>query len=170
MNIDIPRKEVYDRLRGRLMLEMHRLDLDVVELPGQLLEAISCEVEAMNARDVAKNVLEFVRAQEMTRLRDILVIDENQKPIKRTESQFKELCELEDVVQQAVADLETAKYVYELWRGLTESLREKSNSLKRINELTIAGYITPGSLHMQAREAIGANRKPLTRATIAKEN
>jgi hypothetical protein len=166
MSTDIPNKATYDRLRGRLQVEPHNIDRDVIELPSQLLEAITCEVEAMNVRDVAKNVLEFVRAQEMTRLRDVLVIDENQKPLKRTEGQFKELCELEDAVQQAVADLETAKYVYELWRGLTESLREKSNSLKRLNELTIAGYITPSSLHEQRREAMGANRKPLTRASL----
>jgi hypothetical protein len=154
----------YNRLRGLLIIDMKKLDDEVIQLPGLMLESIECEVEAMALRDNAKNRLSFLKSQESARLREVIVIDASKKeptPRKRTEGELNELTEISDVVQEAQGEYEEAKFEYELWRGVTEGLRTKASSLKRLNELTVCGYISPTSLHQDTRAAINATRKPI---------
>ena len=154
-------QEIYDRLRGRLIVNMRRIDDEVIELPGQINEAIACEAHAMAVRDNAKNRLSFLTSQEQARLRNVVVYESENKPRKRTESEIKELAEICDPVQEAAAELDNANYELKLWTGITEGLRSKASSLKRLNELTVAGYISPSSFHTEQRAEMAARRKPI---------
>jgi hypothetical protein len=158
-------KDRYDQIRAKLIINMHSLDDEVVQLPGLLNEAIEHEALAMAMRDNAKNRLSFIVAQTQAHLRDVVVYDENNKIKKRTESEYKELAEISDPVQEAQGEHETFCFEYNLWRGLTEGLRMKASSLKRLNELTVCGYITPSSQrneqHMTDRAQIAQKRKPI---------
>lgn len=153
----------YRRLRGRLSINPMALDEELIDMPQLVQEAAEYTAEALQVRDNCKNRLDFITAQVGARLREVPVSEDGGKPKARTEGAVAEQRLLDDGVQEAIAELEMCKYDLALWQGLHDGLKEKSSSLKRIAELTVAGYLTPGQVYQNRREELAQQRGGSTR-------
>lgn len=155
----------YRRLRGKLGIDQLRIDEELMEQPGLVMEAAENLAEALQIRDNCKHRLDIITATEAMRLREVPVSDDGKAPKKRTESQVMEEKSLAASVEEANSELELAKYDLALWNGLFDALKEKSSSLKRVAELLISGYLTPAQVYQQRRAEMAEVRRPTAEIT-----
>lgn len=158
----ISNEEAYNRLRGRLALNPMALDEELQEMPQLVQEAAEMCANATLMRDNCKNRLDFELARVGARLREVPVSDDGKAPKARTEGAIAEQRLQDDGVQEILSELEDCKYDLALWSGIFDGLKEKSNSLKHIAQLTISGFLTPAEVYRNRREAMAETRKPLS--------
>lgn len=128
----------YDDMKAKLFIDTMRLDDELIQHPMLLLDVIELTADAMLMRDNAKNMVERITAEAALRFR---VPEKDGK--MPSEARISSMLPLDGQVKEAQIKYEDAKHNYNLWSGLAEAYREKGGSLKRIAELTIAGFLAP---------------------------
>lgn len=141
----------YNRLRARLTIDPTRLDDDLIQMPMDQMSAAECTSEAANMRDNAKDELERVVSDLARQLREA----DDKISEKRIDSETP----MFDVVIEAKTALRAAEFDYNLWRGLSDSLRTKSSSIDTISDLIKAGYMTPATIYKDRQEMIHQHRE-----------
>jgi hypothetical protein len=146
-------ENAYKRLRGKLVIDQLRIDEELSQVPILVMEAVENTAEAMHVRDNCKNRLDAISANVSTRLRN-MALSENGKERRRTEGAVSEETLLDDDVQNALGDLEVAKYDFALWNGLLEALRDKGSSCRRIGEMMVSGILTSAQVGQDRRQEL----------------
>lgn len=129
----------FDELKTKLFIDQLRMDEELVQHPMMLMTVNELTSDAMHAKDVLKARVDVITATAGAQLRGM--VGRDGKP--PSEARITSETPLVPAVQDAIAEYETAKHDYSLWSGLAEAYREKGGSLKRIAELTIAGFLAP---------------------------
>lgn len=147
----------YEGLKGRLKIDGMRLDDELIQQPVLLQTVIELAADALQIRDAAKHALDLAEADAAWRIRSIP--DENGK--LPAENKVTALIPLDREVKAATQELDECKHDLAYWQGLVDSFKEKGSSLKRIAELTIAGYLAPNAAYAERREEINRGRTKL---------
>ena len=129
----------YDELRSKLFIDAMRMDEELIQHPMILQTVTEFAADAMQIRDLLKSHVEVVTAETASRLRSVTGKDGKPPSEARIASELP----MFEAIRDAQAEYEAAKHDYNYWSGLVESYREKGGSLKRIAELTIAGFLAP---------------------------
>jgi len=144
--------ESFDRLKSRLGVDPLRLDEELIRMPAFIQEISERTAEALRARSVLEDNLKTIMAETANQIR----ASAEKKP---PEAQVDSLVLTEPDVQNAIKQLEQAKYEYSLWQGLMDAARTKSTSLKTFAELIISGYLTLDSIHAERRHELNEVRR-----------
>lgn len=131
----------YYELKSKLSIDIMALDDELMQHPMLIQDVNEYAARALNIRDTRKIGVELATAEAGWRLRV------PEKDLKMpSEAKISSLIPLDKNLQEAQAAYELAKFHYNYWSGLAEAYREKGGSLKRVSELTIAGFIAPNKV------------------------
>lgn len=142
----------YKALRSRLRIDALKLDEELIEHPMHLQTVVEYAADALQIRDATKSALDITIADAARRLR-------SETEEKLSDVKVASLLLLETDVKQASQELEDAKHDLAYWQGLADSYREKGSAMKRIAELTIAGYLAPNAAYTAQREEMAGKRR-----------
>jgi hypothetical protein len=131
----------FARLREHLRIGQFALDEELIRHPGILMECLERHIDAVQRRDAAEHRHKMEITIEMARLRDEVKPGEK----KPAETAIKEEALFGEEVLIARAALEEAQASVSYWQALCASMTSKGSSLKRLSELTVAGYLAPTS-------------------------
>lgn len=144
----------YQYLRKGLNIDSMRLDQELIEHPMRMMMVTEHASDALQLRDAAKHALDIITADAAQRLR-------NSGEEKLSEARITSLLPLDELVQQATTEYETTKHELAHWQGMVEAYREKGGSMKRIAELTIAGFLAPNAAYSKQKEELAVRRRPI---------
>jgi hypothetical protein len=135
-------------LRGKVSLDLLRLDENTETLPSLIQESGECAGYAMEIRDTLKEDLKFVYATEFSRLKS--------PPEGKTPSDVVTDNEViaSDAYQQKLKEYQEARLDAMIWQNLANSLDKKSFSINTSAQLIISGYITRDSIIERRRKEI----------------
>lgn len=148
----------YKALRAALHIDTMRLEQELIEHPARLQTIMEFAADALQLRDTAKAAYDIATADAAQHLRE----NANEK---FSEARIASLLPMVKSVQEASAVLDDAKHDLAYWQGLADATREKGGSLKRIAELTIAGYLAPNTAYQRQREELNERRRPIIKKT-----
>jgi hypothetical protein len=147
-------KRAYQDLRKGLTIDSMRLDQELIEHPMRVMMVTEHASDALQLRDAAKHALDITTADAAQRLR-------NSSEEKLSETRITSLLPLDELVQQATTEYELSKHELAYWQGMVEAYREKGSSMKRIAELTIAGFLAPNAAYSKQKEELAIRRRPI---------
>jgi len=150
------KQKTYESLRAALRIDMLRLDEELIEHPARLQDVIEIAADALQLRDEAKSSLDLCIADAAQTLR--LTSEE-----KLSEIRIASLVQLDTKVIEATREYEDAKHDLAYWQGLVDSTKEKGGALRRIAELTIAGYLAPNAAYTKQKEELAVKRRAVIR-------
>lgn len=142
-------EQAYAVFRSRLTIDMMRLDEDLINHPMLMQQAGEIAADALQIRDACNHDLAVVTAKEAQNLR---VADEDGKT--PSEARINSQVILSRRVKAARTALEDAQHDLDYWQIMVNAIREKGNSMKRIAELTIAGYLAPNAAYSERRSEL----------------
>ena len=131
----------YTALKANLRIDVMAMDDELIQHPSKLQRVCEIAADALQLRDAFKHQLEIEISEAAHRLR---VPDGAGK--FPAENKIASQVLLDRKVEGANADLEEANHDLRYWQSLVDSTKEKGSSLKRIAELTIAGYLAPNAI------------------------
>lgn len=145
-------EKAYKELRTRLRIDQMQLSEELSEQPMRFQTVIEYAADALQIRDACKNALDIQVADTARRLR-------SETDEKLSDAKVASLLLLEKDVKSATQELEDARHDLAYWQGLVDSYREKGSALKRIAELTVAGYLAPNAAYAERREELANKRR-----------
>ncbi len=151
------REAEYNSLKIHLRIDVMAMDDELIQHPSRLQEVCEIAADALQLRDAFKHQVEIETAEAARRLR---VPDADGKV--PAENKIASQVLLDKKVEVASAELEEANHDLRYWQSLVDSFKEKGSSLKRIAELTIAGYLAPNSVRRSEVSEIRKRGKALT--------
>lgn len=144
----------YARLRARLAIDPMQLDRELMELAPDVQSAAEYCAEAIQIRDALDHAVDVARAEAARKIR-ILASGSDKKP---SEAQIASEVPLDAKVEAAVQEHAEAKLDAALWQALVASFGEKGSSLRRVCEMTVAGFLTPATVYADRRAEMQAKR------------
>jgi hypothetical protein len=147
----------YAEVKRQLTIDPMALDDELMRYPMVLQEATEAAADAGMVRDAAKHEYDVAEADAAYRIRSI-VDDAGKSP---SEARVTTLVPLDAQVRLARQTLDECNHDLGYWRGLVDALREKGGALKKIAELTMAGYLAPNAAYVNRREEINRGRTKL---------
>lgn len=142
----------YNNLRRRLLPDPNRLTDELVEQPSLMQSAAEGAADAIQIRDAAKNGLTTITAGVADRIRRST--DE-----KIGVDKLNAMVALDPAVIDAQEEHEEAKHSAMYWSSLLDSYNDRGSSLRRIADMTVAGYLTPNAAYDRTREDMAAARR-----------
>lgn len=149
-------ERAYKHLKSELQIDQLRLDQDLIEHPARLMTVTEYAADALQLRDTAKHTLDITDADAAQRIR-------NSAEDKISEAKIAALLPLDEHVQNARQSLDEANHDVGLWQGLVRAYQEKGSAMKRIAELTIAGFLAPNAAYSARKEELHAGRRAIIR-------
>ena len=148
----------YGTLRAQLHINEMDVSAELVSHPSVLMDVLEVCTGAIRERDKVEQALSVAKAIVADELRMEKV--DGKAP---SEAQITSRILLDDRIVNAVAEVDKARSDVALWNALAEAMRFKGSSLKRLAELTVAGFIAPSAVHEKRREDLHAmRRRPTT--------
>jgi hypothetical protein len=141
-------EDEYMQLRNNLTIDPNNLDEALINIAMEQMQIIEYTAEASAALDAAK----FQQKQVVADVSEKIRQDPDNKGI--SETRVTALVPLYDEVSEANSFLIEAEQDHTLWRGLSDAVRTKSNSLRALAELTVSGYMTRDSVRVADRERL----------------
>ena len=135
-------------LRGKVSLDLMRLDENTETLPSLIQESGECAGYAMEIRDTLKEELEYVYAAEFSRLKS----PPEGKPPSDDVTNNAAIASV--VYQSKLKEYQEARLDAKIWQNLANSLDKKSFSINTSAQLIISGYITRDSIIERRRKEI----------------
>ena len=159
MPIYIFHEEDYVRLRDGLKkgIDELRLDDELLRQPASMQEVAEHCAGAVRDRDICKHDLILAEAEEANKLRRLT--DDNDKPF--SEARVNRELPLTKSVQKATAVMEDAEHSVRIWSALTGAYSDLGSAIRRIADLTTAGYLTPSSAMRDRRDDINELRQQM---------
>lgn len=151
MSPDMFAKEEYLRLKAALRTDLMKLDQELIEHPSNLQTAAEICAEAIRIRDALDHELSITKAMVAKLLR-------NGSDAKPSEAAITAQLPLNREVQKAENAYGDGKLDAAMWQALVKSMEEKGSNLRRVCEMTMAGYLTPASVYQERREEM--RRRP----------
>lgn len=148
-------EKMYADLKGQLAIDSMRLDEGLQRQPMLFQSVAEIAADALQIRDAAKNDLDIAKADAARRLRKDP--DENGKPL--AETRIASMLPLDKKVQEAQDLLSEAEHDLDYWQALVDAYNQRGSSLRRIAELTTAGYLTPNAAYKQRQEDMTGQRR-----------
>lgn len=142
----------YNQLRRRLLPDPNRLTEELIEQPSLMQSAAEGAADAIQIRDAAKNGLATITAGAAEHIRR--TIEE-----KLSEAKLASMVALDPDVIAAQEEHEEAKHSAMYWSSLLDSYNDRGSSLRRIADMTVAGYLTPNASYEKTREAMAEGRQ-----------
>jgi hypothetical protein len=155
----ISNEQLYNRLRGKVLISKTDLDTHLIEIGMLILECNEAVAESLMGRDAAKRDLDFITAnREMT-------IRASAAGGKITEAAIKTEITLSNDVQEAQAELDTCKHDFALWQGMVASLDAHQSALKALVQLAGQGYFSITSAATEIKQEMAEKRRIRMAAT-----
>lgn len=142
----------YNSLRRRLLPDPNRLTDELIQQPSLMQSAAEGAADAIQIRDAAKNGLATITAEAGNRIRST-------SEEKLSEAKLLALTLLDAEVINSQEEYEEAKHSAMYWSSLLDSFNDRGSSLRRIADMTTAGYLTPNASYEQAREKLAEGRQ-----------
>jgi hypothetical protein len=144
--------EAYEQLKGRLSLDLGRLDQHLVEQAQWTMDASEFAAHAAKEKDEMEQILQSTKAEAARRIR-------NATEKKPSESQIASELLLEEEVMDAAVEVNNALHKLALWRGLVDALKAKASSMKTAGELINSGYLSIKSVREDSRAELNRARR-----------
>lgn len=146
----------FANVKIHLHIDTADLETELVEHPMRLQAVTEIVADTMRIRDACSVAVKFETANAAERLR--VAGDDGKMP---SETKINSQVLFDPIVMSANEALAEAEHDLRYWSGMEKGYSEKGSSLKRISELTIAGYLAPNQARKQelkaAREAGTSN-------------
>lgn len=136
----------YSRLRAKLVIDPLDLDSALINLAMEQMDVAECVATASTIRDQCRFDKERIEADVAANMRN----SDTKISEKRIESEIV----LYDEVLNAHNRLVEADRDLALWKGLADSIRTKSSSIRAIADLIQAGYRTNTTLYNERKDTI----------------
>lgn len=130
----------YDELTQKLLISLLEIDKELMHGAQLVQQCAELSADANSQEQEAKLTLDIVTAEASARLR---IHEEGKKA--RSETQIQSELPLEEDVQAARMEYDTAKHLASICSSLVGSMREKARLIGKACDMTVAGYITPSS-------------------------
>lgn len=141
----------YNELRRRLLPHPDKLTEELIHQPSLMQSAAEGAADAIQIRDAAKNSLATVSAAAAERIR-------RTSEEKLSVDKLNALVMLDPDFIAAQEEHEEAKHSAAYWSSLLDSYNDRGSSLRRIADMTVAGYLTPNASYDRTREELAAGR------------
>lgn len=151
----------FDRLKEQLPINSMALDTELMELPSLVEEIGEESAKAIADMDAAKITYDLELAKASDFLRTNMISDAKGQPKLRSEAQIQSEVILVPTVTAALQSYEKAKYNVARWRALQDAYRAKRETLMKICDLTISGYLTPNAVTNRHRTDTARTRRQL---------
>lgn len=157
------KQETYDRIRAALAIDAVQIDRELIEFPMMLMDVTEAVADCGLERDRKEGAYKLALSLAQAQLRELAGPDGKKRP----ETAILSEAPLDENVQTALADLEDAKASLAYWNALLTAMMAKQSSIKRLAELTAAGFSPSNSSYQGTREAMAAKRQAApARATL----
>lgn len=144
-------KQLIKESPGVVQLDENQLDKECIRLPNDYLRYAHLAAEAKKDADEAKARLDVVKADLSSLIRKKPDKYGLEKP---TESAINAAIEINDEYQQAIRELQTAKYHHDLAQSVVWALEHKKRSLTLLVELHGMGYFNEPKISKRGKEAV----------------
>ena len=143
----------YVNLRMKLSIDLARLDESLIIMPMLQMEIAEKTAAAAKARDEAKALVEVVTADTAAKIRNTPGVTK-----VPSEATIKSEIPLYQEVQDAETSLREVEHDYSLWRGLADSMQQKSKSIAIIADLIKCGYMTGNTIREDRKQILQNER------------
>ncbi len=137
-------RELYDEIRGRLIVNKDNLDDELIHQPELYFRAAAEKARASSRLDAAKDQVKTMSASLFIQLEE-----EMGKKGKTTVSGVQQAVESHERMQTAKLMARNAAEEYEEWQALVEAISQRSYILRELAQLYIANYYTSSSVSDQ---------------------
>lgn len=144
-------EKLFAELSSRLVIDILRLDDELIELPMTVQTIAEQTSFAIAKRDELKSALNQAKSESMSFLRRV-----NEK--KPPETQIESDSILSPQFIEANRTYLNAKLDADLWMGLSDAMKTKESSIKIICSLISSGYTTIQTVTNERRKMIHEER------------
>lgn len=152
------RNDDFARLKDRLSIDAIQIDRELIEFPSTLMEVTEACAEVSINRDRREHEYKVAVSLAQANLRDTPMHGK-----KMPETAIMQEALLDANVQAAASVLEDAKGSVLFWNGLLTAMMAKQSSIKRLAELTAAGFAPSQSSYEADKAAMADKRRERAR-------